>query len=665
MRKFVMKKLQFAAIVFILLIGPLTFGQIWTSTRLGSNNVELLEGDTGEHISWHTNVEEAHERGQKWSMVNDLRPFTTKPAGTIFEPTTWAQSTWPGRNDAIPGDSEPVPDNPPVWNGTPSPNFQDNVVGSYSINTPGPVVDPEGGALSFTVTGCTLPTGVTLDDTNDELDYNGAGTAGTTTSCVLNANDGVNSPVASPSFSIVISDTSAGLCWAEQGAPAYLPYPKNRNGTSCSEVSEGIGYAKAWGGYSQWPGVNPTIIHVTSLANSGAGTLREALTQAATCRVIVFDIGGTITLTAGITASASGCITVNAHTAPGPVWVRLPSVTANPAVMGVAGTDTSFEGFTIEAQPPAACTSKDRALNTPDTTTDMQMLNMALIGGNDVNVSQGRADNYQYIDTLFAQSNGQTLCGSTRNFLNEQGSQRALFLGNVFMTAQGRNPRVLAYTLTAFNSWIYDPGNNAFNLAVDKRVLVGQEPTLIANISDIYVDNGPSFGGMANPISIARSCTVPSGSDTCLGAHANSEIHLNRTRIDSGFCSDAWDAACLNFDLLQTEVEVRDDTTDNFPTGAVPTNTSGLSEADHKLLMTQNNGPRPNDRPADLQAVYDNAIAGTASVQDQYIYTNPPAATTGTVVYDVGASPHADVGSNGYPDLMDQFETERRAFYGN
>lgn len=61
------------------------------------------------------------------------------------------------------------------------------------------------------------------------------------------------------------------------------------------------------GGYSTY--------HVTSLSDSGAGSLRDALTTG--CREIVFDIGGTITLSNNLHIAHS-YITINGQSAPAP-----------------------------------------------------------------------------------------------------------------------------------------------------------------------------------------------------------------------------------------------------------------------------------------------------------------------------------------------------------
>src|SRR5438045_1473694 len=70
-------------------------------------------------------------------------------------------------------------------------------------------------------------------------------------------------------------------------------------GAALTAGSAALAMGAAWVG----PGVQAagaaTTLHVTSTANSGAGTLRDQVTAASSGDTIVFDVAGTITLTSG------------------------------------------------------------------------------------------------------------------------------------------------------------------------------------------------------------------------------------------------------------------------------------------------------------------------------------------------------------------------------
>lgn len=75
------------------------------------------------------------------------------------------------------------------------------------------------------------------------------------------------------------------------------------------------GFGSVTQGADSCPSGSPTTYTVTSLANSGAGTLRDALS--ASCRHIVFGVSGTITLTSTLLIQRS-YLTIAGETAPPP-----------------------------------------------------------------------------------------------------------------------------------------------------------------------------------------------------------------------------------------------------------------------------------------------------------------------------------------------------------
>jgi len=100
-------------------------------------------------------------------------------------------------------------------------------------------------------------------------------------------------------------NTSAGL--ASAIVSGYDTTVIVSGGSSASSI-EGYGAAATGGtGYS--------VVNVTTLANSGAGSLREAL--ASGNRIVRFTVGGTITLLSSILTIGGNNITIDGSTAPG------------------------------------------------------------------------------------------------------------------------------------------------------------------------------------------------------------------------------------------------------------------------------------------------------------------------------------------------------------
>lgn len=106
------------------------------------------------------------------------------------------------------------PNDAPVWDSTPAPVFFESTSDSYPLA----VSDSDFDLLTVAnETGCTLPTGITINNATDppQIDYDGMGTAGTTSGCVFSVDDGTASPVNSSAFPIVINADVSGLIYHE------------------------------------------------------------------------------------------------------------------------------------------------------------------------------------------------------------------------------------------------------------------------------------------------------------------------------------------------------------------------------------------------------------------------------------------------------------------
>lgn len=84
--------------------------------------------------------------------------------------------------------SSPAANLPPVWQTVTAVAFTQGVPSSVSIAAY--VSDPDGDALTITMTSGTLPAGVTFDAAGKRFVYDGVGPLGSTSGVVLTANDG-------------------------------------------------------------------------------------------------------------------------------------------------------------------------------------------------------------------------------------------------------------------------------------------------------------------------------------------------------------------------------------------------------------------------------------------------------------------------------------------
>jgi len=196
------------------------------------------------------------------------------------------------------------PNNPPEWTSTPSIMFQPGVGGTYALDQD--TFDQEGDTLTYVRTAGTFPTGVTMD-TAGLITATTAVVAGTTTGFTVTIDDGTASPVASPTFSIVIAS----------GFTAHNP----TNYVSRFTGGAGYGLESRFGTVSVADNGNFVEIRIqvvnTLSDGTAAGTERFALTNSIGGQmVVVYDEAGW-RIASSITSGIRDDMTVARQTAPG------------------------------------------------------------------------------------------------------------------------------------------------------------------------------------------------------------------------------------------------------------------------------------------------------------------------------------------------------------
>ncbi len=228
----------------------------------------------------------AHQRQDKAIASCATRKLNVPSVTCEVKGGTWRINVQ-GANAQI-GVSDPPPplppDNgPPVWTDTPSVNCTEGVDSNTKV-IPDFLNDPENDVITLVDGGgCTLPTGVTIKDANDTIDCANTTVAGTTTGCTINATDaaGSNITVLSPAFPITIAAAGGGSGYEDI-------------------IDDMVGFAKHYGVDG---GAGGTLVTVTNCNNSGAGSLRQALSDAsgATWMRFTQDLACTMNLSSPLT----------------------------------------------------------------------------------------------------------------------------------------------------------------------------------------------------------------------------------------------------------------------------------------------------------------------------------------------------------------------------
>jgi hypothetical protein len=229
------------------------------------------------------------------------------------------------------------------------------------------------------------------------------------------------------------------------------------------------------------------IIRVTSLADSGAGSLRAAL-DAAGPRVVVFDVAGYIELRSNLPID-HGQVTIAGQTAPSP------GIVLRGASLKIHASDVVIEHIAVY---PGSTPIPERADNRDGITIygrvsrnnrirNVVLRNVSVGWGVDENIGiNGLVDGVRIERCLIAE--GLKFGGSPKglhsyNLLVGSPVRTLLILGNVFAASNQRSPRVTQGNIVEFlNNFVYGFGKKASHIDSNKQMAGAARIDMIGNL---------------------------------------------------------------------------------------------------------------------------------------------------------------------------------------
>lgn len=241
------------------------------------------------------------------------------------------------------------------------------------------------------------------------------------------------------------------------------------------------------------------IVHVTNLNDSGAGSLRAALTSCRNC-LIVFEVGGRIDLKKRIRMEQPGVI-VAGETAPAPgillygqgLDIRASDITLSHIAVYAGKTQAGQKPDEKDAISIFGSSKNKAPLD------NIVLRHVTAVWGVDENVSvQGRVDHVQIERSLIAQGlrkGGHPKGSHSMNLLLGSKVKQADIRGNVLAASEQRSPRLVSgNTVSVLNNIIAMPGASATHLDTGQTIYQAGAIDLIGNLylvgADTYCKRG-------------------------------------------------------------------------------------------------------------------------------------------------------------------------------
>jgi hypothetical protein len=399
-------------------------------------------------------------------------------------------------------------------------------------------------------------------------------------------------------------------------------------------------------------GTPPQIVHVTNNNASGAGSFHEAWAESVGPRIIVFDVGGRFPVTSNFYLE-SGDVWIAGQTAPSQVLID----------QTVTGKSLRIRDGNVFMQhcilwhsalpefPGQDNGNNDNALivSSPSGVKSNIVLDHCFIGGgtDQVALFYIDVDNITLVDTLVGCPRGKdpeeasgpnfhqynmSLAGNS----NDENADYVSLIGCVFEDGTERNPGTVVEHASYVNHLVYNRGTTG--LMIRGKSDQDLAMSFSINVVGVWDRRGPNYVGSA------QSAAVGLGrSDGTQDFYAGAKIFVDdcvATRMDETdvAVADEWDMVS---DANDQETAVRSDTlvADGWPEGLVAAPMRSLSVADRLTLMTQNVGPRPNERIQYIQDIVDDIVNGTGAQQTDY---PTPAVASASSAYVEPSTPHAE-----------------------
>ncbi len=376
-----------------------------------------------------------------------------------------------------------------------------------------------------------------------------------------------------------------------------------------------------------------TVIHVTNLNDSGAGSLRTALTTSG-ARHVVFDVSGTIVLSSAI-AVTNPFVTLAGETAPAP-GIQIKGFEVSVQTHDVIVRHITFSGdegagtrdsFNIRG------TATNPAYNV---IVDHCTMRWAGDGCLDVVGSPGQitaAPDYVHDITVQSCLVGQSLATSSGNTLVDEGPYNVTFYRTVWHNGIGRHPRVHSWTkVEVVNCLSY-------------------------NCSDVDLNVGDSGATAPEPCeAVVINSRYVAGPNTNT---SNGLIH---------WLSGVWATGSKLFHSGVTQTGARTVFTNNSgmnPIQGTPPYSSGITavtaDASFETSVLAGAGARPNARDSATTSAISGIAARTMAHGNLASYGGPVSYANNTSVYVPPANPNNDNDADGWTNIEEDFHLRHAA----